>query len=30
MAAKYANGMLEVRVPAPQAATPRMIEVRAA
>ena len=25
--AKYANGMLEVRVPAPRAATPRMIEV---
>jgi HSP20 family protein len=28
--AKYANGMLEVRVPAPQVATPRMIEVKAA
>jgi HSP20 family protein len=28
--AKYANGMLEVRVPAPHAATPRMIEVKAA
>ena len=28
--ATYANGMLEVRVPAPQAATPRMIEVKAA
>jgi len=28
--AKYANGMLEVRVPAPRAATPRMIEVTAA
>ena len=28
--AKYANGMLEVRVPAPCAATPRMIEVKAA
>ena len=28
--AKYSNGMLEVRVPAPQAATPRMIEVKAA
>ena len=28
--AKYANGMLEVRVPAPQIATPRMIEVKAA
>jgi HSP20 family protein len=28
--AKYANGMLEVRVPAPRAATPRMIEVKAA
>ena len=28
--AKYANGMLEVRVPAPQAATPRTIEVKAA
>src|ERR1700682_1000003 len=28
--AKYATGMLEVRVPAPRAATPRMIEVKAA
>jgi len=28
--AKYANGMLEVRVPAPRAAMPRMIEVKAA
>ena len=28
--AKYANGMLEVRVPAPRVATPRMIEVKAA
>jgi HSP20 family protein len=28
--AKHANGMLEVRVPAPQAATPRMIEIKAA
>ena len=28
--AKYAKGMLEVRVPAPQAATPRAIEVKAA
>ena len=28
--AKYANGMLEVRVPAPRAAVPRMIEVKAA
>jgi len=28
--AKYARGMLEVRVPTPQAATPRMIEVKAA
>lgn len=28
--AKYAKGMLEVRVPAPHAATPRMIEVKAA
>jgi HSP20 family protein len=28
--AKYANGMLEMRVPAPRAATPRMIEVKAA
>jgi HSP20 family protein len=27
--AKSANGMLEVRVPAPRAATPRMIEVKA-
>ena len=30
VAAKYANGMLEVRVNAPRAATPRMIEVKAA
>jgi HSP20 family protein len=30
VAAKYERGMLEVRVPAPQAATPRMIEVKAA
>ena len=30
VAAKYTNGMLEVRVPAPQAATSRMIEVKAA
>jgi HSP20 family protein len=30
VAAKYVNGMLEVRVPAPRAATPRMIEVKAA
>jgi hypothetical protein len=30
MAAKCANGMLEVRVAAPPAATPRMIEVKAA
>jgi HSP20 family protein len=28
--AKYANGMLEVRIPAPQAATPRTIEVKVA
>ncbi len=28
--AKYANGMLEVKVPAPRAATPRTIEVKAA
>ena len=28
--AKSANGMLEVRVPAPRAATPRTIEVKAA
>jgi HSP20 family protein len=28
--AKYAKGMLEVRVPAPQAATPRAIEVKTA
>jgi len=28
--AKYVNGMLEVRVPAPRAVTPRMIEVKAA
>ena len=28
--AKYANGMLEVRVPAPRVATPTMIEVTAA
>ena len=28
--AKYARGMVEVRVPAPQAATPRTIEVKAA
>jgi HSP20 family protein len=28
--AKYAKGMLEVRVPAPRAATPRTIEVKAA
>jgi HSP20 family protein len=28
--AKHVNGMLEVRVPAPQAATPRMIEIKAA
>jgi HSP20 family protein len=28
--AKYARGMLEVRVPAPQVATPRTIEVKAA
>ncbi len=28
--AKYANGMLEVKVPAPRAATPRTIEIKAA
>jgi HSP20 family protein len=28
--AKHANGMLEVRVPAPRTATPRMIEIKAA
>jgi len=28
--AKYANGMLEVRIPAPRAAVPRIIEVKAA
>ncbi len=28
--AKHVNGMLEMRVPAPRAATPRMIEVKAA
>ena len=28
--AKHANGMVEVRVPAPRAMTPRMIEVKAA
>ena len=28
--AKYANGMLEVRIPAPRTAVPRMIEVKAA
>lgn len=28
--AKYANGMLEVRVPRPRAATPRTIEIKAA
>ena len=28
--AKYCNGMLEVRVPSPRAATPRIIEVKAA
>jgi HSP20 family protein len=28
--AKYANGMLEVRIPAPRAAMPRTIEVKAA
>ena len=28
--AKYANGMLEVRVPTPRAATPRTIEIKAA
>ena len=27
--AKYSNGMLEVRVPTPRAATPRRIEVKA-
>ncbi|HZL93399.1 MAG TPA: Hsp20/alpha crystallin family protein [Vicinamibacterales bacterium] len=27
--AKHANGMLDVRIPAPRAATPRMIEVKA-
>jgi HSP20 family protein len=27
--AKYTNGMLEVRVPAPRAATPRTIEIKA-
>ncbi len=30
VAAKYANGILEVRVPAPRAVTPMMIEVKAA
>jgi HSP20 family protein len=30
VAAKYSNGMLEVRVPAPRAAAARMIEVKAA
>ncbi|PYN91447.1 MAG: hypothetical protein DMD91_34195 [Candidatus Rokuibacteriota bacterium] len=30
VAAKSANGILEVRVPAPRAATPRTIEVKAA
>ena len=30
MEAKYARGVLEVRVPAPQATTPRTIEVKAA
>src|SRR4029453_3393504 len=30
VAAKYPNGMLEGRVPAPRAATPRMIDVKAA
>ena len=30
VAAKYANGMLEVRIPAPRAALPRTIEVKAA
>jgi HSP20 family protein len=28
--AKYANGMLEVRIPTPQVATPKIIEVKAA
>jgi HSP20 family protein len=28
--AKHANGMLEVRIPAPRVATPKMIEVKAA
>jgi HSP20 family protein len=28
--AKYTNGMLEVRVPSPRAATPKTIEVKAA
>jgi HSP20 family molecular chaperone IbpA len=28
--AKYANGMLEVRIPAPRAAMPTTIEVKAA
>jgi len=28
--ARYTNGMLEVRLPAPRVATPRMIEVKAA
>jgi HSP20 family protein len=28
--AKYANGMLEVRVPAPRPAAARMIEIKAA
>jgi HSP20 family protein len=28
--AKYANGMLEVRVPTPRAATPRTIEIKSA
>jgi HSP20 family protein len=28
--AKYANGMLEVKVPAPRAATPRRIDIKAA
>ena len=30
VAAKYANGMLEVRIPAPRAAMPKTIEVKAA
>jgi len=30
VAAKYTNGMLEVRVPTPRAATPRTIEITAA